>query len=124
MRAIILAAGRGSRLGAGSDDLPKCLLEVGRRRLIEHQLETLSEAGVGPVPMVPGYCADEVRVGVGLPREQEPEGDDLAVQREVRLERERHHRDRPVGEPARRQRRVGGEVVPAGAGRGDPGEAT
>ncbi len=69
MRAIILAAGRGSRLGAGSDDLPKCLLEVGRRRLIEHQLETLSEAGVGPVLMVLGYCADEIREVVGIQAE-------------------------------------------------------
>ncbi|MFB3154567.1 MAG: NTP transferase domain-containing protein, partial [Candidatus Acidiferrales bacterium] len=36
--AIILAAGRGRRLGACTNDRPKCLLQVGERTLIEHQL--------------------------------------------------------------------------------------
>ena len=69
MQAVILAAGRGSRLGTRSDETPKCLLEVGRRRLIEHQLEMLSEAGVGPVAMVLGYCAAEIREVVGIQAE-------------------------------------------------------
>lgn len=66
MQALILAAGRGSRLGSKSNDLPKCLLEVGRQHLIEHQLETLSEAGVGPIRVVVGYGADEIREVVGI----------------------------------------------------------
>lgn len=66
MQAVILAAGRGSRLGKMGRDRPKCLLEVGRRPLIEHQLETLAEAGVAPVAMVVGYCADEIKEVVGL----------------------------------------------------------
>lgn len=66
MQALILAAGRGSRLGNKSAEIPKCLLEVGRRPIIEHQLKTLAEAGVGPVAMVLGYCADEIREIVGI----------------------------------------------------------
>ena len=66
MQALILAAGRGSRLGEKTSDLPKCLLEIGRKPLIEHQLETLADAGVGPVGMVVGYCADEIREVVGI----------------------------------------------------------
>ncbi len=66
MRGLILAAGRGSRLGDYANGTPKCLLEVGRRRLIEHQLEALAEAGVAPVAMVVGYGADEVREAVGI----------------------------------------------------------
>lgn len=66
MRGLILAAGRGSRLGDYNDGTPKCLLEVGRRRLIEHQLEALAECGVAPVAMVVGYGADEVRDAVGI----------------------------------------------------------
>ncbi len=66
MQALILAAGRGSRLGGKGFDLPKCLLEIGRRPLIEHQLESLAEAGVGPVGMVLGYCADEIQEIVGI----------------------------------------------------------
>lgn len=66
MQALILAAGRGSRLGRKGFGRPKCLLEVGRRPLIEHQLEMLAEAGVAPVALVVGYCADEVREVVGI----------------------------------------------------------
>jgi len=66
MQALILAAGRGSRLGAKTTESPKCLLDIGRRPLIEHQLKTLAEAGIGPVGMVLGYCADEIREVVGI----------------------------------------------------------
>jgi len=66
MRGLILAAGRGSRLGDYANGTPKCLLEVGRRRLIEHQLEALADAGVAPAAMVVGYGADEVREAVGI----------------------------------------------------------
>lgn len=66
MQALILAAGRGSRLGKITDATPKCLLQIGRRPIIAHQLETLSEAGVAPVALVIGYCADEIRESVGI----------------------------------------------------------
>lgn len=65
MRALILAAGRGSRMGDASQQVPKCLLEVGRRRLIEHQLDTLAECGIGPAAITVGYGADEIREVVG-----------------------------------------------------------
>lgn len=66
MQALILAAGRGSRLGSISEGTPKCLLRIGRRPLINHQLKTLAEAGVAPMAMVVGYCADEIRETVGI----------------------------------------------------------
>ena len=66
IQALILAAGRGSRLGLSSGGIPKPLLEVGRRPLIDHMLQTLADAGVGPVGMVLGYCADEIREIVGI----------------------------------------------------------
>jgi choline kinase len=69
MQALILAAGRGSRLGDSAGGLPKCLLEVGRRPLVEHQLDALSAAGIGPVAMVLGYAADEIRERLGLKAE-------------------------------------------------------
>ncbi|RUA18263.1 MAG: hypothetical protein DSY55_00470 [Clostridia bacterium] len=46
MRAIILAAGRGSRLHPYTIDRPKCLTELGGMSLIERQIATLSGAGV------------------------------------------------------------------------------
>lgn len=64
-RAIILAAGRGSRLRPYTDDRPKCLIEIDGRTLIERQIESLAECGVSDVVAVVGYQADLVRRVVG-----------------------------------------------------------
>lgn len=66
MQALILAAGRGSRMGSKTSEVPKCLLEIGGKPLIEHMLEGLAESGVGPVGIVVGYEADEIRDVVGI----------------------------------------------------------
>jgi L-glutamine-phosphate cytidylyltransferase len=71
-QVLILAAGRGSRLGPRTADIPKPLLQVGPRMLIEHQLEMFAEAGVGPVGMVVGYQADEIAEVVGIRAEYIP----------------------------------------------------
>lgn len=65
MRAIILAAGTGSRLAEVSGGRPKPLVEVGGKTLIEHQLEAFADAGIGPVLVVVGHKADEVKAVVG-----------------------------------------------------------
>lgn len=65
MQAVILAAGIGSRLTALSGGTPKCLVEIGGRPLIMHQLEMLADHGVGPSIVVVGYRADEVKAVVG-----------------------------------------------------------
>lgn len=65
MQAIILAAGLGSRLHPVTGGKAKALVEVGGRPLILHQLEVLADHGVGPVLIVAGYQADEVRQVVG-----------------------------------------------------------
>jgi L-glutamine-phosphate cytidylyltransferase len=64
-RAIILAAGRGSRLTPYTDDRPKCLIDVDRRTLIERQIESLADCGVSDVVAVIGYRADLVRRVLG-----------------------------------------------------------
>ncbi len=65
MQAVILAAGVGSRLGQLSNGQPKCLINIGGRPLIRHQLEALADNGVGRVLMVVGYRAEAVREVVG-----------------------------------------------------------
>ena len=65
MRAVILAGGVGSRLEQLTDGKPKCLVEIGGRPLILHQLEALSDHGVGPVLMVVGYNHEAIREVVG-----------------------------------------------------------
>ncbi|MBK8170498.1 MAG: phosphocholine cytidylyltransferase family protein [Sandaracinaceae bacterium] len=64
-RAIILAAGRGSRLGDASGGTPKCLLTVGGKTLIEHQLAVLHEARVKSITIVVGYAADQIMRHLG-----------------------------------------------------------
>lgn len=65
MQAVILAGGVGSRLEKLTDGKPKCLVEIGGRPLILHQLEALSDHGVGPVLMVVGYNHEAIREIVG-----------------------------------------------------------
>lgn len=65
MQGVILAAGVGSRLTALSGGTPKCLVEIGGRPLIMHQLEMLADHGIGPTIVVVGYRADEVKTVVG-----------------------------------------------------------
>ena len=69
IQALILAAGRGSRLGNAQGGIPKPLLQVGQKTLISHMLSVLSDAGIGPVTMVLGYSADEIRETVGVQAE-------------------------------------------------------
>ena len=62
--AIILAAGRGYRLGALTEREPKCFLRVGPLTLLEHQMEALARFGVSPVVVVTGYHSDVVSARV------------------------------------------------------------
>ncbi len=55
MKAIILAAGRGSRMKHLTDERPKCLVKLRGKPLIEWQLEALSAAGISDIAIVTGY---------------------------------------------------------------------
>lgn len=58
--AIILAAGRGKRLGQLTEQEPKCFLRVGPRSLLEHQWQSLARCGASPVVVVAGYHSELV----------------------------------------------------------------
>jgi L-glutamine-phosphate cytidylyltransferase len=60
MRAVILAAGRGSRMAQLGDQRPKCLVELEGKPLIERQIAALRRGGVGEIGVVRGYRADMV----------------------------------------------------------------
>ena len=60
MKAIILAAGRGSRLHPYTEDRPKCLTVLGGLSLLERQLATLRAAGVNDIVIVTGYFSDQL----------------------------------------------------------------
>ena len=58
MRAIILAAGRGSRMGELTDERPKCLLDFRGRSLLDGQIAAIRAAGVEEIAIVTGYRRD------------------------------------------------------------------
>ena len=60
MRAIILAAGRGSRLGHLGDDRPKCFVKLDGKPLVEYQLAALRRGGVDEIGIVRGYRAEMI----------------------------------------------------------------
>lgn len=58
VKVVILGAGQGKRLLPLTEDVPKALLDIGGRRLIEWQIEAFSEAGVDEFAVVTGNKAD------------------------------------------------------------------
>jgi choline kinase len=55
MKAIILSAGQGSRLGHLVDGRPKCLIEFNGRSLLDRQLDTLAANGIDEATVVTGF---------------------------------------------------------------------
>ncbi len=64
-RAIILAAGNGTRMGSLTSDRPKALLEVAGVSLIDWQLNALRASGIHDVTLVTGYKAHTLHEHLG-----------------------------------------------------------
>ena len=58
MKAVILAAGLGSRLRPITDSVPKCMVPVNGIRIIDKQLDNLLQNGVKEIYVVDGYKAE------------------------------------------------------------------
>ncbi|MEP7041454.1 MAG: NTP transferase domain-containing protein [Dokdonella sp.] len=58
--AVILAAGRGSRLGKYTRHLPKALVRAGGRSLLGWHCHALRECGVSPVIVAGGYLSERI----------------------------------------------------------------
>jgi len=61
IRAIIVAAGKGNRLYPLTEDVPKCLLEVGGRTILERELELFQIFGIKDTVVISGYKSEKVR---------------------------------------------------------------
>jgi choline kinase len=55
MKAIIIAAGPGSRLNPLTNDKPKCMLELSGKALLQHQIDALRGAGIDRIALIKGY---------------------------------------------------------------------
>lgn len=58
MKAIILAAGQGTRLKDLTKQTPKCLMKIGKRTILEHQIKTLEDYGIRDISLVIGTKGD------------------------------------------------------------------
>lgn len=61
MRALLLAAGLGTRLRPLTDTMPKCLVPIKTRPLLGIWLERLIQAGIGPFLINTHYLAEQVQ---------------------------------------------------------------
>ena len=55
MKAVILAAGRGSRMKYLTNEKPKCMLELAGKPLLQWQLAALKQGGINEIILVRGY---------------------------------------------------------------------
>lgn len=62
VKAVILAAGRGSRLGELTEDKPKCMVELWGKPLLHWQIAALQGAGIEDITIVRGYMAEKIDV--------------------------------------------------------------
>jgi choline kinase len=62
MKAIILAAGRGSRMGGLTDRQPKCLSVLAGQTLLDWQLDAVRGAGIEEIGIVRGYRSSQLEL--------------------------------------------------------------
>lgn len=60
MKAILLAAGHGSRLLPLTLTTPKCLVPVGGRAILDHQLDACAAAGIAEAVVIGGYRVEQI----------------------------------------------------------------
>ena len=62
MKALILAAGRGTRIHSVHGDHPKCLIRFdgSNSTILDHQIDSLFSAGVANIGIVVGYEKDQI----------------------------------------------------------------
>jgi len=61
MKAIILAAGKGTRLSKYTKDLPKGMLPVFNKSIIEHQIEVYNRNDITDITIVTGYLENKIQ---------------------------------------------------------------
>ncbi len=58
--AIILAAGQGTRLRPITNNIPKCMVEIASKPMLDWQLDVLTEAGIENIVVVTGYLDGKI----------------------------------------------------------------
>ena len=61
MKAVLLAAGEGARMGPFTASVPKVMIPVGNRPILEHVVRALVETGIRDIVMVTGYRRERIQ---------------------------------------------------------------
>ena len=69
MKAVILAAGVSRRLYPLTYNTPKCLIELGGKSILNHQLDSLIESGINDVTFIVGYQREIIIKNLGCLQE-------------------------------------------------------
>ena len=65
MQALILCGGLSTRLGEITKEIPKVLLKIGQKTVLQHQVELLAEAGAKEIFLASGHLHDVLEAEVG-----------------------------------------------------------
>src|SRR5215813_9648472 len=60
MKAVILAAGQGTRIRSVHGERPKCLIKVDDKTILDHQIEGLLGSGIDEIAIVVGYEKQQI----------------------------------------------------------------
>ena len=60
IKALIIAAGLGSRLKKHTEDLPKCMLDFGGKTLLQRQLDSYKKNKISDISLVKGYKKEKI----------------------------------------------------------------
>lgn len=60
MKAVIIAAGKGTRMGPLTENRPKAMLPIANRPLLEHIIVAIKAAGIKDFLIVTGYCKEKI----------------------------------------------------------------
>ena len=62
MKAIILAAGEGKRLRPLTENMPKCMVQLFDKSILEHQINTLTKCGINEIIVIKGYHSEKIQI--------------------------------------------------------------
>ena len=60
VKALIIAAGLGSRLKKHTENLPKCMLDFGGKTLLQRQLEAYNKNNIKDISLIRGYKKEKI----------------------------------------------------------------
>lgn len=61
-KAIILAGGQGERLRPLTNNIPKCMVKIFKKTILEHQIDCLRDCGIRDISVVTGHLSSKIQI--------------------------------------------------------------